>query len=111
MLNLLLADEYVRYATTRDYHWNVTDPEFSSLHLQFEIQFGQIAKWIDHVAERARSIGIGLPAEHMLAELLALHEDMIVQLRKDGQTCTERFNDVAAADFLTGLIGQHEKAA
>ena len=68
MLNLLLADEYVLYATTRDYHWNVTGPEFSSLHLQFEMQFGQIADWIDQVAERTRSIGVGAP-DHSTARM------------------------------------------
>jgi starvation-inducible DNA-binding protein len=132
MLNLLLADEYVLYATTRDYHWNVTGPEFPSLHTQFEIQFGQIADWIDQVAERARSIGagargnwadltkaarssaepgIGLPAEHMLAELLALHEDLVLQLRSDSEACTTRYKDAGTADFLTGLLEQHEKTA
>ncbi len=132
MLNLLLADEYVLYATTRDYHWNVTGPEFRSLHLQFEQQYEQIAQWIDDVAERARAIGagargnwadltksarssadpgIGLAAEHMLSELLALHEEMIIQLRTDSAACTERFQDAGTADFLTGLMEQHEKAA
>ena len=132
MLNLILADEYVLYATTRDYHWNVTGPEFRSLHQQFEEQYDQIAAWIDDVAERARAIGvgargnwaeltksarssadpgIGLPAEHMLAELLALHEDMIVQLRTDSAACAERFKDAGTADFLTGLMERHEKAA
>lgn len=132
LLNLLLADEYVLYATTRDYHWNVTGPEFRSLHLQFEEQFTQIAQWIDDIAERARAIGTGargnwadlakaarssadpgagLPAERMLAELLALHEDLIVQLRIDGETCTTRFKDAGTADFLTGLMVRHEKAA
>src|ERR1035437_5211175 len=98
MLNLLLADEYVLYTTTRDYHWNVTGPEFYSLHKQFEAQYEQVAGWIDQVAERTRAIGAGargncadltkaarssadpgidLPSEHMLSELLALHEDMI----------------------------------
>jgi hypothetical protein len=38
ILNLVLADEFVLYATTRDYHWNVTGPEFRSLHRQFEEQ-------------------------------------------------------------------------
>lgn len=132
MLNLLLADETVLYATTRDYHWNVTGPEFRSLHQQFEEQYEQIAGWIDEVAERARAIGtgargnwadltkaartsadpgIGLPAEHMLAELLALHEDLVVQLRADSDACTERFKDAGTADFLTGLMERHEKAA
>ena len=35
ILNLLLADKYVLYTTTRDYHWNVTGPEFLALHHQF----------------------------------------------------------------------------
>lgn len=132
MLNLLLADEYVLYATTHDYHWNVTGPEFGSLHKQFEAQYEQIADWIDQVAERARAIGVGargnwadltkaartsadpgidLPADHMLSELLALHEEMIVQLRTDSEACIERFKDAGTADFLTGLMEQHEKTA
>jgi starvation-inducible DNA-binding protein len=132
ILNLLLADESVIYATTRDYHWNVTGPEFRSLHLHFETQYEQLAKWIDDVAERARSIGVGargnwadmvkaarcsadpgidLSGDHMLSELLALHEDLIVQLRTDSATCTERFGDSGTADFLTSLMERHEKAA
>jgi starvation-inducible DNA-binding protein len=132
MLNLLLADESVLYATTRDYHWNVTGPDFRSLHLEFEAQYEQLAKWIDDIAERARSIGvgaqgnwaelsksartsadpgIGLPGEHMLSELLALHEELIVQLRTDSESCLERYGDSGTADFLTGLMERHEKAA
>ncbi len=132
ILNLLLADEFVLYATTRDYHWNVTGPEFRSLHLQFEEQYEQIAQWIDDVAERARAIGtgargnwaeltkaarcsadtgIGLPADRMLSELLALHEEMIVQLRTDSESCGNRYKDAGTADFLTGLMEKHEKAA
>lgn len=63
MLNLLLADEYVHYAITRDYHWNVTGPEFLSLHPQFESHYVQIADWIDDIAERARAIGTGAPGQ------------------------------------------------
>lgn len=132
LLNMLLADETVLYATTRDYHWNVTGPEFCSLHRQFEEQYTQIAQWIDDVAERARAIGcgargnwadltkaarssadagIGLPAEHMIAELLALHEDLVVRLRTDSGSCADRYKDAGTADFLTGLMEQHEKAA
>jgi starvation-inducible DNA-binding protein len=132
MLNLLLADESVLYATTRDYHWNVTGPDFHSLHLEFESQYEKLAVWIDDIAERARSIGvgargnwadlskaartsadpgIGLSDEHMLSELLALHEEMIVQLRTDCEACTKQFGDAGTADFLTGLMGRHEKIA
>ena len=132
MLNLLLADESVLYATTRDYHWNATGPGFYWLHKQFETQYSEIAEWIDDVAERARAIGvgacghwseltkaarlstnpgIGLAPDRMLVELLDLHEEIIVQLRIDCETCTERYNDAGTADFLAGLMGRHEKTA
>jgi starvation-inducible DNA-binding protein len=132
MLNLLLADETVLYATTRDYHWNVTGSEFLSLHAQFEAHSTLLADWIDQIAERARAIGIGargnwtelsnaarlsaepgtgLPAFGMLSELLALHEEMIVQLRRDAEACTIHYKDAGTADFLTGLMEKHEKAA
>lgn len=132
ILNFILADEYVLYATTRDYHWNVTGPEFLSLHAQFETHYKQIAQWIDDVAERARAIGVGargnwadlakcartsadpgtdLPPTRMLASLLALHEEMIVQLRTDSEACAARYRDAGTADFLTNLMRQHEKTA
>jgi hypothetical protein len=41
----------------------------------------------------------------MLEDLLALHEEMIVQL------VLERLGVVGTADFLLNLIAQHEKAA
>jgi len=55
----------------------------------------------------------GLYSDHMLAELLALQEEMIAQLR------LERLMVAGTADFLTdtidhfltGAIDQHEKAA
>jgi starvation-inducible DNA-binding protein len=47
----------------------------------------------------------------MLSELLALHEGLIVQLRTDIEACAARFHDAGTADFLTGLLKRHEKAA
>jgi starvation-inducible DNA-binding protein len=132
MLNLLLADETLLYATTRDYHWNVTGAHFLSLHQQFEAQYGELAESIDAIAERARAVGIGargswaeltkaarlsassgtgLPAAQMLSELLFLHEGLIRQLRADSGACAGRFKDDGTADFLTGLMVQHEKTA
>lgn len=131
ILNLPLADEYVLYATTHDYHWNVAGPNFHGLHLLFEAQYGQIHQWLGDVAERIRAIGVGargkwadltkaarasaepgtgLSSDHMLFALLALHEDLVVQLRT-GAACAERFGDIGTANFLTGLLKQHEKAA
>ena len=49
--------------------------------------------------------GPGLYSDHMLAELLARHEEMVVQLRR------ERVSVVGDTDFLTRMIDQHKRAA
>ena len=57
------------------------------------------------LVQAARTSADPLPilhSDHMLAELLALHQDMIAQLR------LERVQVVDSADFLTGMIDQHE---
>lgn len=57
------------------------------------------------VARAAPDPGSVPYSDHMLGELLALHEEMIGQLR------LERQGVIGCADFLTGVIEQHEKTA
>src|SRR5467141_5238125 len=57
LLTPLLADEYVLYTRTRNYHWNVVGPQFNDLHKFFEGQYGELNEVIDDVAERARTLG------------------------------------------------------
>ena len=132
ILNLQLADEYMLYKLTRDYHWNVTGPDFFSLRLQFQLQHDASTGWVDDVAERIRLLrldariswddlkeaarytaiaGLGLSAECMLAELLRVHEDVIAQLRSDIEVCRVSLGDESTAGFLTNLMEQHENAA
>ncbi len=54
--------------------------------------------------------GSSLCSDHMLANLLSLHEDMAVQLRTDA-ACTTGFQTSSAAVFLAGMLSQHEQAA
>lgn len=132
ILNQLLADEYVLYTKTRNYHWNVTGPHFSELHKFFESQYEELNDIVDEVAERARSLGsvsLGslkeflahtklketagaeLGAQKMIANLLADHEHVIRSLREALAACAERYGDMGTSDFLTGLMEQHEKMA
>ena len=132
ILTKLLADEYVLYTKTRNYHWNVVGPQFNDLHKFFEAQYNELNIVVDDVAERARSLdgnAIGTlaefvehtrlsenpgqypPANDMLARLLADHETMIRQLRVDLETCANTYQDMGTNDFLTGLMEQHEKMA
>ena len=56
ILNALLSDEYCLYTKTRNYHWNVTGPQFNDLHKFFEEQYTELNQIVDDVAERARSL-------------------------------------------------------
>ena len=132
ILNQALADEYVLYTKTRNYHWNDTGSDFSELHKFFESQYEELNDIIDDVAERARSLGgvsfgslkeflahtelketagAELGAKKMIANLLADHEAIIRSLREGLAVCAERYGDMGTSDFLTGLMEQHEKMA
>ena len=47
----------------------------------------------------------------MIKELLADHEHIIVALRKAVDDCDEKYKDAGTADFLTGLMEDHETIA
>jgi starvation-inducible DNA-binding protein len=132
LLNQLLADEYVLLTKTRNYHWNVTGPQFNDLHKFFEGQYDALNDIVDEVAERARQLGgraFGTLAEFakaarlteqpgtvpaardMIASLLADHESIIRGLRADIGPVADTHKDIGTSDFLTGLLEQHEKMA
>ncbi len=132
ILNTLLADEFLLYTKTRNFHWNVTGPQFNDLHKFFESLYEALDEVVDEVAERARALdgralgtleefrtkarlgekpGAVPAARDMLATLLADHEALIRSLREDVDTVTDRLEDVGTADFLTGLLEKHEKTA
>ena len=132
ILNPLLADEFVLYTKTRNYHWHVVGPQFNDLHTLFEAQYRALGEIVDAVAERARALGgnaLGTLAEFMqqtrlkehpgrypaardmIAGLLADHEAVIRQLRVDLEMCADVYADMGTNDFLIGLMTQHEKMA
>ena len=131
MLNTLLADEYVLYTKTRNYHWNVTGAGFMELHKLFEGQYEQLDEAIDNIAERSRALGhysLGslrqflaitrlvedeapTNSKEMLQNLLNDHETIIRILRNDITIAADQYKDLGTSDFLTGLMEQHEKTA
>ena len=132
ILSPILADEMVLYIKTRKFHWNVFGESFMELHKLFEGQYSELEETIDAVAERISKLGgktIGTMKEFsdltrlketpdvypvqkaMIKELLGDHETVIVQLRKDIEACNEKDKDAGTADFLTGLMEQHETTA
>jgi len=130
ILSLALADQYILYTKTRNFHWNVKGLNFSELHAFFENQYSQLDDFIDKTAERIRQLGrvapgslqefltktrlaeaqCGTDAHEMLAQLLKDHETIIRQYRSDVDVLTT-LGDAGNADFLTGLLENHEKMA
>ena len=132
ILSDILANEMILYVKTRKAHWNVSGESFMELHKLFEGQYRQLEESIDEVAERIGKLGektIGTMDEFLgrslmkenpgkysssketLIELLADHEMIIVHLRKGIDDCIEKNKDAGTADFLTGLMEQHETTA
>lgn len=132
LLKTLLADEYVLFTKTRNFHWNVTGPLFHDLHKFFEAQYEALDDTIDEVAERIRAVGGVSPgsmaemlelatlkeakgetakSQEMVGALLSDHEKLVTSLRDGVEAAQSKFNDAGTTDFLTGLMEEHEKMA
>ncbi|ANI90542.1 DNA starvation/stationary phase protection protein [Arachidicoccus ginsenosidimutans] len=130
-LQKLLADEQVLYAKTRNYHWNVEGSNFMEMHLFYERLYTELAETIDEVAERIRKIGHYaqgrledflkqtnlLEGDYtndqntQLKNLLDDHETIIRYVRNEIDEFEDKYKDTGSADFLTGLLKQHEQWA
>jgi starvation-inducible DNA-binding protein len=131
-LSKLLADEFLLYTKTRNAHWNVEGPDFHSMHIFFEQQYEALDDTMDSVAERIRQLGHYSPATlqsflsltHLteksgqrndsmgfIKELLEDHESIIVFIRENINRFGNEYGDLGTADFITGLMEEHEKMA
>jgi starvation-inducible DNA-binding protein len=129
-LSKLLADTYTLYLKTHNFHWNVTGPMFSTLHLMFEGQYTELALAVDLIAERIRALGYPAPGTYQaFAKLSSIAEEqgvpnateMIQQLvaGQEAVTRTARLmfpvvdaaSDEPTADLLTQRMQLHEKNA
>jgi len=126
----LLADSYTLYLKTHSFHWNVTGPQFNSLHQMFMTQYTEIWTAIDDVAERIRSLGFYAPgsyaafssltsikestkvpkANQMVQELIEGHE-AVTRTARSIFPLAEQGEDEASLDLLTQRIQIHEKTA
>lgn len=132
VLQKLLADEFVLYTKTRNYHWNVQGMSFGVLHKFFEDQYTILAKVMDEVAERIRQLGhysagtLGeflkttrlkettnhnLEARLMIQNLTADHESIIRSIHEAVGEVEDTNKDEGTADFITNIMEKHEKMA
>jgi starvation-inducible DNA-binding protein len=129
-LSALLADSYTLYLMTHNFHWNVTGPDFNSLHLMFMGQYTEQWTALDLIAERIRALGHPAPGTYReFVKLASIKEvdgvpkatDMVRHLvaAQEATARTARVlfpvvsaaNDQPTADLLTQRLEVHEKTA
>jgi len=128
-LRELLADVFVLYMKTKNFHWHMTGHHFRNYHLLLDEHGEQIFAMTDDIAERARKIGgttlrsVGdiakhqrlqdsneesLTSEQMLSELRADNLELTRLLRQTHEIC-EGHNDVATTSLIETWIDQTER--
>ena len=129
-LSALLADSYTLYLMTHNFHWNVTGPDFNSLHQMFMVQYTEQWTALDLIAERIRALGCPAPGTYKeFVKLASIREvegvpkatDMIRHLVTAQEATArtarrlfpvvEKANDQPTADLLTQRLEVHEKTA
>jgi starvation-inducible DNA-binding protein len=129
-LSVLLADSYTLYLMTHNFHWNVTGPQFNSLHNMFMLQYTEQWNALDLIAERIRALGHPAPGTYkQFVKLASIKEvegvpkatDMVRHLvaaqEATARTARQLFpvvdaaNDQPTADLLTQRMEVHEKTA
>lgn len=129
-LSAFLADSYTLYLMTHNFHWNVTGPQFNTLHTMFMAQYTEQWAALDLIAERIRALGEPAPGTYKdFVRLASIQEvsgtpkatEMVQHLVK-AQEATARTarnlfplvnkaNDQPTADLLTQRLDVHEKTA
>jgi len=129
-LKIALADSYLLYLKTQNYHWNVTGPNFKSFHLMFEEQYNDLFLAVDLIAERIRSLGEKAPgtyaqyikltnlkegdenldANSMVKEL-ASDQDLIAKTLTNVLKEAQAVGDEVTAGIATDRIEIHQKNA
>lgn len=130
-LRHLLADVFVLYLKTKNFHWHMSGPHFRDYHLLLDDHADQIFAISDDIAERSRKIGettlhsIGevskyarlkennekfVAAKDMLAELQKDNLKLVKYLREAHEVCAKH-DDVATTSLIEVWIDQAERRA
>jgi starvation-inducible DNA-binding protein len=129
-LSKVLADSYMLYLKTHNYHWNVTGELFHSLHEQFEEQYTELADAIDEIAERIRALGYRAPGTFKefneltsineeeeepealeMVRRLALGNEQVLRTAREALEPANKAEDEATIDLLTERLHIHAKTA
>lgn len=126
----VLADTYILYMKTQNFHWNIVDERFFFLHEMLDKQYHELAEAIDELAERIRTLNFKAPGSlRQLLELSSLEEAdndlnanlMLRQLLEDHRALAnkirpqipdaQKYGDEGTADLFIERLRYHEKTA
>jgi starvation-inducible DNA-binding protein len=128
-LNALLADVFVLYLKTKNFHWHMSGPHFRDYHLLLDDHGDQLYGMTDDIAERVRKIvGATIRSIGHIARLQRIPDndsdfvtpaDMLSELREDEKAvllsmravhalCDDA-GDVATASLLENWIDQSQR--
>jgi starvation-inducible DNA-binding protein len=130
-LSKLLAETYTLYLTTHNFHWNVTGPQFNSLHAMFMAQYTELWNAVDPIAERIRALGHPAPGSYAqfaklsslpdapatppkatkMIELLVQGHEAIARTARGLFPVVDKAGDEPSADLLTQRLAVHEQTA
>jgi starvation-inducible DNA-binding protein len=129
-LSALLADSYTLYLMTHNFHWNVTGPQFNSLHQMFMDQYTEQWNALDTIAERIRALGHpapgtyheftrlasikevdGVPKATEMVRHLVTAQEATARTARNLFPLVEEAGDQPTADLLTQRLEVHEKTA
>jgi starvation-inducible DNA-binding protein len=125
----VLQHQYTLFLKSQLYHWNVTGPNFVSLHELFEAHYKTIFEFIDTTAEHVRGLGFKVPsninmlrahptvaihsdnlsAEDMITDLIQSHIEL-EDVLKETFEIAEKLNDPLVSDFIVECLTFHRKA-
>ena len=128
-LRQLLADVFVVYLKTKNFHWHMSGPHFRDYHLLLDEHASQIFAMTDEIAERTRKIGgttlhsvgditrhqrlkdnddVKLRPKDMLSELCADNQHLTQYLRSAHELC-EQHRDIATASLIETWVDEAER--
>lgn len=129
-LSKVLADSYMLYLKTHNFHWNVKGQLFHELHEQFEEQYLELANAIDEIAEGIRALGHRAPGsfkefskltslkEKMdepdaleMVRRLAIGNEKVLQTAREAIKPANAAEDESTVDLLTQRLHLHAKTA
>lgn len=130
-LSAILADNFVLYTKTLNFHWNVVDERFFQLHKLFEEQYEELGEANDELAERIRMLQAKSPASlkeflsltslkeelnhsltgNQMIEALVKDHEAIIKILHENITFANEQGDDGTGDLLIQQLRSHEKMA